>query len=78
MKKINNIIVKIIGYILISPAIAGVILFFLQLIAKVPNKDLYYKFTNTIWDSGLIVTLPIYFGLMTIVGAYLIKDNKNK
>lgn len=76
MKKINSIIVKIIGYILISPAIAGVIIFFLQLIAKESNNDLYMNFKYTIWDSNLIAILPIYFGLMAMVGAYLIKDNK--
>ncbi len=76
MKKINSIIVKIIGYILISPAIAGVILFFQQLTANENNRALWLKFEHTIWDSKLIAILPIYFGLMAMVGAYLIKDNK--
>lgn len=78
MEKVKCIIPKAIGYILISPAIAGVIIFFMQLLADTGNHDLYKKFQFTIWQGDLIPVLPLYFGIMAIVGAYLIKDTTNK
>jgi hypothetical protein len=80
--KIN--ITKIIGYILISPALASVVMFFAQFVLK---RNFFNEFfMYTIWTgdtdfinaggAGYTSALPFYFGLMAIAGAYLIKDRK--
>lgn len=76
---------KIIGYILLSPALISVVLFFYQLFSK---EGTCIQFHDTIWTGGYGYTegggggytsaLPFYFGLMAIAGVYLIKDSKTK
>ena len=82
-------ITKIIGYILITPALISVILFTIQLLT---NKDVLVNMnTGYVWTGmgdglgygdnygygyGYTSALPFYFGLMAIAGAYLIKDKK--
>lgn len=89
----EKIVTKVIGYILLSPALISVVLFFIQLIDK--GSDTLGGFshksawigTNTYgWimegqggsGGGFSSSLPIYIGLLALVGAYLIKDNKSK
>lgn len=60
-------IIKIIGYILLSPALIGVARYYIILYNKTPvNSDV----------AGNLI--PIYFGLMAIAGAYLIKNDDFK
>ena len=78
MKKIDKSL--IIGYILLLPATISVLLFLITLLTKTDTLDL---FVNSAWTGtvrylegggGYTSALPIYFGLMAIAGAYLIKD----
>lgn len=85
-KDIGVIINKIIGYILLTPSIVSVVLFFIQLIA---NKSTLEAFRyNSAWTGiieyfengergsgggGFTSALPLYFGLMAIAGASLIR-----
>jgi len=83
MQTDNNLIQKVIGYILLSPALISVLLFFAQLFSKDRLLD---KLLDSIWTGdwnsigggagGYTSALPFYFGLMAIAGAYLIKDSK--
>jgi hypothetical protein len=81
-------VTKIIGYILLSPALFSVLMFLAQLFVKV---EMFKNFMSTIWTGnldygysfdggggggGYTSALPFYFGLMAIAGAYLIKDKK--
>ena len=82
-------ITKIIGYILVTPALISVILFTIQLLTKenlLKNMEIGNSWTGYAeaqvsgeeWAYGYGSTsaLPFYFGLMAIAGAYLIKDKK--
>jgi hypothetical protein len=84
-------VTKIIGYILLTPAIISVLMFLLQLIKK-SKVEFFQKFMYTPWTGsvdyymkydggggggGYSSALPLYFGLMAIAGAYLIKESKN-
>lgn len=86
MQTANNIIQKVIGYILLLPALISVLLFFALLFSE---DGLLSNFSHTIWTGyinsggfnsagggGYTSALPFYFGLMAIAGAYLIKDSK--
>lgn len=56
-------IIKIIGYILLSPALISVARYYIIL------------YNKTVVSSDVAGNLiPIYFGLMAIAGAYLIND----
>ena len=82
---------KIMGYVLIAPALLSVILFVFDLIT--PNTGLrilynldhvwsgwpgYNSFTyDTKKAYAYTSALPVYFGLMAIAGAYLIKDKSS-
>jgi len=74
-------ITKIIGYIILTPAILSVLLFLAQFFS---HTDLLEKFRVSLWigrigregGAGYTSALPLYFGLMAIAGAYLIKDKK--
>ena len=83
-------VTKIIGYILLTPSLLSVLMFLSQLFMDAETK-LFKSFLSTIWtgrldygysfDSGgggggYSSALPLYFGLMAIAGAYLIKDRK--
>jgi|688.fasta_scaffold496182_3 hypothetical protein len=70
---------KIIGYILLSPALISVILFIIQL--RTNTDALVDMETGDLWTGygygyGYTSALPFYFGLMALAGAYLIKDKK--
>lgn len=71
---------KIIGYTLLSPALLSVFMFLIQLFAKdkIFRNFMYTIWTGTYGDSsgGYTSALPLYFGLMALAGAYLIKDRK--
>ncbi len=79
---------KIVGYLLLSPAIVSVLLFFITLFLEDNSETLFSKFSNTIWTGdygysdggggGYTSALPFYFGLMALAGAYLIKDSSPK
>jgi hypothetical protein len=88
----KNNVTKVIGYILLSPALISVILFIIQLLT---NTDVLVNMdTGDVWTGdgygereygegsgsgygyGYTSALPFYFGLMAIAGAYLIKDKK--
>jgi hypothetical protein len=72
---------RIIGYILLVPPLLSVLLFLAQLLS---GDKLLMKFIYTFWTGqldlnnggGFTSALPLYFGLMAIAGAYLIKDSK--
>ncbi|OYQ35081.1 hypothetical protein CHU92_11240 [Flavobacterium cyanobacteriorum] len=76
---------RILGYILISPALLSIALLFLNLISE--DLDLttnlganwiggaYYSGDS---GAGFTSSLPLYFGLMAIAGAILIKGDKTE
>ena len=67
---------KIIGYILLSPALFSVIVLMIDLVFW---RGHWFEGLSYVWvgfENGLINPLPFYFGLMAIAGAYLIKDKK--
>lgn len=81
-------VTKIIGYILLTPSLISVLMFLSQLFKE---TKLFTNFLYTIWTGdvdigyafesgggggGYTSALPLYFGLMAIAGAYLIKDRK--
>ena len=80
--KINNIIEKVIGYILLSPAIYSVwVFFYWHWGYRIFGDSERFQSWYTIWFgtatiSDHISTDVIYFSIMAIAGAYLIKDNK--
>jgi hypothetical protein len=78
-------VTKIIGYILLSPALVSVLIFFINVITGENYlSKLKYVWTGSIkidfehggGGGGFTSALPFYFGLMAIAGAYLIKDKK--
>ena len=74
-------VTKIIGYILLSPALVSVLIFFINVITGENYlSKLKYVWTGSVqYDrggGGYTSALPFYFGLMAIAGAYLIKDKK--
>ncbi len=83
MQTDNNLPQKVIGYILLSPALISVVLFFYDLF--IGSLQLFnslhvdwagdYRFSGG-GGAGYTSALPFYFGLMAIAGAYLIKDSK--
>ena len=81
-------VTKIIGYILLTPSLISVLMFLSQLFKE---TKLFRNFLSTIWTGnldfnwssgggggggGYTSALTLYFGLMAIAGAYLIKDRK--
>jgi len=80
---------EIIGLILLTPPVVSVIMFFAGIFSK---KSIYAKSIldnlHPIWSGdwgssgdggggGYTSALPLYFGLMAIAGAYLIKSRKS-
>lgn len=69
---------EIVGYILVSPALISVLLFFISLLTDADTlKGFNYldEWTGGYSDGGGSTSaLPFYFGLMAISGAYLIKE----
>ena len=85
MKKFD--LTKMIGYILITPALISVVLFIIQLITKIDllnnmhiggiwTGDSYVvrQGENYATSYGFTSALPFYFGLTGMAGVYLIKD----
>lgn len=82
----NNIQKKI-GYILLFPPILSVLLFIINLIVKDSGSIIKMSNLSSNWSgwaaydtggAGFTSSTPIYFGLMAIIGAYLIKDSNIK
>ena len=82
LANLNKFIYKIIGYILLSPALVSVLVFFERFFTKMDyaSLSLNYKF-KLIFMKGMIYGhngnvgyLAFYLTLMALVGAYLIKD----
>jgi hypothetical protein len=69
---------EIVGYILLSPALISVLLFFISLLTEANTlKGFNYldEWTGSYSDGGGYTSaLPIYLGLMAISGAYLVKE----
>lgn len=81
-KKNEKIIIKVIGYFLLTPGIVSVMSFLIQLFSLGnPLSFLNDGEQNIAWTGGAgedhvtTATMPIYFALMAAVGAYLIKEN---
>ncbi len=82
MKKIQ----KKIGYILLFPPLLSVILFTITLFVKEYNYIVRMSNMGPSWSGaysydaggGYMSATPLYFGLMAIAGAYLIKDSKEE
>ncbi|MBL7863163.1 MAG: hypothetical protein JNJ65_18530 [Cyclobacteriaceae bacterium] len=81
----DSIIQKVIGYILLIPPILSVALFVLQIyfgqelkVFNITSPFFLSAWTGFIGGTGGGYTslLPLYFGIMAIAGAYLIKENK--
>ena len=79
----KNATEKIIGYLLLTPPILGVLIFIIHLVIELfIDKEEFFVWT--FWNgrfgseitSSLPSNIPIYLGLMAIAGAYLIKDSK--
>ena len=74
----NKTIEKILGWMLLAPPLISVFIFLAQLFSE---SKMLRKFLYTIWTGehgehgGYTSALPLYFGLMAIAGAYLIKDS---
>lgn len=70
---------QVIGYFLLTPPLASIIIFFIELFSNGQLK-LFKSLKYSIWTGdfsdggGFMSALPVYFGLMAIAGAYLIKD----
>lgn len=72
---------KFFGYMLLTPAVLSVIMFIVDLIPMKKEIPLFENL-NSGWFGGIAYeggggytsALPLYFGLMAIAGAYLIKD----
>jgi hypothetical protein len=69
---------EIIGYILLSPALISVLLFFISLITGAKTLKAFNYLEEWTGDysegGGYTSALPLYFGLMAISGAYLVKE----
>lgn len=78
----NTNVTKVLGYILLTPALFSVVAFVVDLLND-NGGNMLYNLTYTVWlgsfggnGGGYTSALPFYFGLMAIAGAYLIKDSK--
>lgn len=69
----NKEIPKIVGYVLLTPPLLSVLLFLGQFLT---GYDALIDMSKGYGWTGNTSPLPIYFGLMAIAGAYLIKDHK--
>jgi hypothetical protein len=72
----------VVGYILLTPPLVGVLLFTYTLFSDsgffILNswEDEFWSGVYSKEGGGYSSTIPLYLGLMAIAGAYLIKDNK--
>lgn len=77
----NKTIEKILGWTLLTPPLLSVLLFLLALLGEDTLKsfDRFSSWTGRLYveqgGGGYTSALPLYFGLMAIAGAYLIKDS---
>jgi hypothetical protein len=69
---------KFFGYVLLTPAVLSVIMFIVDLIPMKKEMNMFenlqHHWFGSLADGGYTSALPLYFGLMAIAGAYLIKD----
>ena len=76
---------KTIGYILLFPPLLSVLLFTINLLVEESGPIIGMDNLSTYWTGGAFQTgdsgagftssIPLYFGLMAIAGAYLIKNS---
>lgn len=75
---------KTIGYILLFPPLLSVLLFSINLLSRNFSKIVGMTNLSSNWsgnmgdNGGFMSATPIYFGLMAIAGAYLIKNSKEE
>ena len=71
---------RIVGYLLLFPALLSIPLFIMDLVSK-KNKTLNNLSSDWIGsaygDGGYTSAIPFYFGLMAIAGAILLKNSTN-
>lgn len=85
---LNNLIMErnrfkdVIGFLLLTPALISILLFFLQLMGINSLKAFEDSSWTGSWGAfgngggGFLSALPIYFGLMAIAGSYLVSNSK--
>jgi len=74
---------KIVGYILLTPPLYSVMMFFTHPPYFISGNVVGFQY-NSVWTGvfhhsdgvAYMSALPFYLGLMAITGAYLIKDKK--
>jgi hypothetical protein len=76
---------KTIGYILLFPPLLSVLLFTINLLLKESGPIIGMNNLSANWSgwagysgdsgAGFTSSVPLYFGLMAIAGAYLIKNS---
>ena len=76
---------KTIGYILLFPPLLSVLLFTINLLIKDSGTIIEMSNLSSNWSgwagysgdsgAGFTSSIPLYFGLMAIAGAYLIKNS---
>ncbi len=76
---------SIIGFILLTPPIIGVLLFILNLFSKDFGRIVELRNLSAEWTGnfsgdggGYMSASPIYLGLMVIAGAYLLKGTSER
>lgn len=79
---------KTIGYILLFPPILSVLLFTVNLLIRDSGAIIKMSNLSANWSgwydvsgdggAGFTSATPIYFGLMALAGAYLIKNSKEE
>jgi|GEM_PF-3033588 len=69
---------KFFGYVLLTPALLSVLMFIVDLLPMEKEirmfENLQHHWFGGLVEGGYTSALPLYFGLMAIAGAYLIKD----
>lgn len=66
-------ITKIIGFVLLMPALVCVVLFIKTIFDGEGSINIHFASGS---PSSITLSLPFYIGVTAIVGAYLIKDKK--
>lgn len=79
---------KTIGYILLFPPVLSVLLFSLNLLSEDAGDIIKMSNLSSNWSgwagysgdsgAGFTSSVPLYFGLMAIAGAYLITNAKEE
>lgn len=83
----NRFLQRMIGFILVSPAVFSVFAFFVGMVIRIDVFDklsgdwmghFYVPSGESGGGGGATSALPIYFGLMAIAGVYLLKRPESK